>query len=657
MGHNDIFLDEAAADGRYKIKEKSGDPAVESSFGKYAWYDNGAEGAAPFLGIAISKNKFFIFKIFVSLVFIIVAGKAFYLQITEGEKYKIWADTNRIRQIPIVAERGIIYDRNQKPLVENIPDFYLAITPGDLPHDPDKRAELMQKISEIANMPPESIEERLSSFTAYNYQSVSIETNLTYEQAVKLEILAHEFPAIQIGSGLARKYDIPSSLSHAIGYLRKVDGEDLVADKNYFPTDNIGKTGLEFQYEKNLRGSYGRKQIEVDAMGRQTSVIAKEDAVAGNDLILSIDAELQKKTEEILAKHMAANDIKRAVVIISDVSTGEILALANEPSYDNNLFSGGLSANDYAKLANNANLPLFDRAVSGEYPSGSSIKPIFAAGALEEGLVTENTTFLSTGGIKVDKWFFPDWKVGGHGATNVRRALAESINTFFYIIGGGILQDNLKDFKIPGLGALKLKEYALKFGLAAKLGIDLPGEAAGFIPDPAWKQNSKKEMWYIGDTYHMAIGQGDILVTPLQVNSWTATFANGGTVYQPHLVKTMVYQNGSVGVVPAKIIAQPSVKPQNIEIVRQGLRDCVVYGSCHALSDLNFPVAGKTGTAQWGANKKSHAWFTGFAPYDKPQIAITVLMEEGGEGSATALPVAKEILWWYFNVLKHPLDS
>jgi len=651
MRQDNLFEQPAAGKERYKIKQRE-DLWIEESFGKNSWREKSGNNDA-FLGPSVLKKKFLIVKILLTLVLAIIAIKAFYIQICQGAKYKDWAEANRVRRIPIVAERGIIYDRNQKALVENIPDFYLALTPDGLPADENEKTDLIQKISQIVNMPPENIEERLSLFSPYNYKSVPVKTNITYEEAIKLQILSHTYPAIQVETGLARKYDIPQSLSHIIGYLRKVDKDDLNKNSNYFPTDDIGKDGLEAQYENILRGLYGRKEIEVDALGRQTTTLAKEDPVAGNDLILSIDIELQKKVEEVLKRHMAASGVKRGAVIVSDVNTGEILAIDSAPFYDNNIFSGELNTDDYALLLNNPNRPLFDRAVSGEYPSGSTVKPIFAAAALEEGIITKDTTFLSTGGIQVDKWFFPDWKIGGHGITNVRKALAESINTFFYIIGGGLIQDNLRDYKFAGLGVAKLKEYAQKFGLNAKLGIDLPGEATGLFPDPAWKQATKNEAWYIGDTYHLAIGQGDLLVTPLQVNSWTATFANEGIVYRPHLVKTIVYQDGKVGTISPQVLNKNFIKPQNIETVRQGLRDGVLYGSSSALNELGIQAAGKTGTAQWGINKKSHAWFTGFAPYDKPEIAITVLMEEGGEGSITALPVAKEILWWYFNVLKH----
>lgn len=634
----------------YRLNKKSDDSWIGSSFGRYAWHNKETtKQAVSFLGSSISKCKFLTLRFLIIFIIIILLGGTFYLQVAQGAKYQNKAEINRIRQAPIIAERGIIYDRNQKSLVSNIADFYLAITPNELPKDTNERANLLQKISKILNISPADVEEQLSFFSGLDYQSVPVKTNMTYNQAIELEILNNAYPAIKVEIGIGRNYDIPSSLSHIIGFLRKVNKQDLEDNSNYLPTDDIGKIGIELQYEKILRGKYGKKQIEVDALGRQTSILAKENPTPGDDIILTIDSDLQKKTETIFKKHLKAHGAKRGAVIISDVHNGEILAMVSMPAYDNNLFSGGLSYEDYNQLITDSNKPLFNRAIAGEYPSGSTIKPVFAAAALEEGIINAYTSFVSVGGIKVNKWFFPDWKMGGHGVTNVRKALAESVNTFFYIIGGGLLDSALKNFTIEGLGVQKLTEYAKKFNLNKKLEIDLPGESNGFLPSKEWKETSKKEMWYIGDTYHLAIGQGDILVTPLQVNSWTSVFANNGTLYKPHVLKTVLRQDGSVTVIEPKIINKNFIDKKNIQIVRQGLRDGVTYGSSRALQELNTSVAGKTGTAQWGKNKKPHAWFTGFAPYDNPEIAITILVEEAGEGSKIAVPIVKEILWWYFN--------
>jgi len=302
-----------------------------------------------------------------------------------------------------------------------------------------------------------------------------------------------------------------------------------------------------------------------------------------------------------------------------------------------------VSQEEYNAFLNDENNPLFNRAISGEVPSGSTIKPVVAAAALQERVISENTSFLSIGGLHIGQWFFPDWKAGGHGVTNVRKALAESVNTFFFYIGGGY-----QDF--VGLGVDRLVKYMRLFGLGEKSGLDLNGESAGFVPTSDWKEETKNEAWYIGDTYHISIGQGDILVTPLQVANFTAAVANGGILYRPYLVQSLLDENNQVvKQIEPQIIRRDFIDPYNLQVVREGMRQTVIAGSARSLSVLPVNSAGKTGTAQWSSKKQNHAWFTGFAPYENPEIVITVLVEEGREGSEVSVPIAKEILDWYFS--------
>jgi penicillin-binding protein 2 len=356
---------------------------------------------------------------------------------------------------------------------------------------------------------------------------------------------------------------------------------------------------------------------------------------------LTIDAELQRVAEESLKRVLHTYKKKRGAVIALDPRSGEILALVSLPGYDNNLFSKSISKEAFDVLINDPDKPLYSRAISGEYPPGSTFKLIIGAAALQEKLVTESTGFNSVGGIYVDKWFFPDWKAGGHGWTNITKALAESVNTYFYTVGGGY-QDQ------KGLGIEKIKEYGEKFGLSKPLGIDLPNEAGGFLPSEAWKEENKKEMWYIGDTYHAAIGQGDLLVTPLQIAAWTSVFANGGTLYKPHLVREILDpDNNLITEVKPIVLNQDFISPENVKIVNRGLRQTVTAGSAKGLANLPVLTAAKTGTAQWSSSKDPQAWITTFAPYDDPRIVVMVLVEEGGEGSRVSLPVAHDILnWW-----------
>ena len=412
---------------------------------------------------------------------------------------------------------------------------------------------------------------------------------------------------------------------------------------DYSLIDYVGKTGIEYFYEKELKGVSGKKNIEVDALGRQKKVINEIPAKNGYNIRLSLDLGLQLKAEEILKKHLENKKLNRASFIALNPSDGSVLALISLPAYNNNLFSGGISQDNYNELLNNPNRPLLNRAISGEFPAGSTIKPVFSAAALQEGVINEKTSFLSTGGLRISQWFFPDWKAGGHGNINVRSAIAWSVNTFFYYIGGGY-----GDFS--GLGLDKLMDYAKLFGLGQKTGIDLPAEASGFLPSAKWKEDNINEPWYIGDTYHLSIGQGYLLTTPLQVANYTAAIANGGTLYKPHMVSEIFDENGEViSKYQGEVIKNNFIDFKNMETVRLGMKDAVDYGSARLLSYLSVPSAGKTGTAQWSSTKDTHAWYIGFAPYENPEIAFVVLVEEGGEGSSTATPIASEILKWYFE--------
>jgi penicillin-binding protein 2 len=379
-------------------------------------------------------------------------------------------------------------------------------------------------------------------------------------------------------------------------------------------------------------------------------IINEEPAQDGHNLLLSIDLELQQKAEEILRAHLEKNKIEKASLIIINPNNGEVLTMISYPYYDNNDFAQGIKTEAYQELLNNPSQPLFNRAVSGEFPSGSTIKPIFAAGALQEGVISENTSFLSNGGLWIGRWFFPDWRAGGHGLTNVRSAIANSVNTFFYYIGGGY-----GDF--VGLGLDGLVKYSRLFGLGEKTGIDMSGEAAGFVPTREWKEEAKNEAWYIGDTYHFAIGQGDVLATPLQVANYTSVFANGGTLYKPRLVsKILDSSNNVVEDIKPEVVRENFIDEYNMNVVREGMRQTVTSGSARYLNSLPIEVAAKTGTAQWSTVKDTHAWFIGFAPYKNPELAFAILLEEGGEGSSTAAPIAYDILKWYFQE-KHKVDN
>lgn len=602
------------------------------------------------IGTNFTQKKAIIFSFFIIVLILIIVGRLFILQLLKGSHYLEIAKGNREKKVPIVSERGYILDRNGIQLTENIPNFSLVLNPSKLPNDKQEIDSIIKKLSVITNQSEDEIRLSIEQFSEYAYESVVIQENLDYETALSIQIRASDLPGLYIQRGSKRLYTYvsekdESSISHIIGYLGKIDINQLglLYSYGYLLSDSIGKTGIEKQYENDLRGKYGQVIYEVDAIGRQQNILSEIPPQSGNHIKLTIDLEIQKKLEEILGNQLKKQKKGKGSAIAINPKNGEILALVSLPSYNNNNFSGGIDYEIYKKYTENKNNPLFNRAVSGSYPSGSTIKPAIAASALEDGIITKNSSFLSTGGISVAPWFFPDWLVGGHGRTNVRYSLAWSVNTFYYYIGGGY-----KNFE--GLGIDKLIGYLRLFGFGEKLGIELPGENSGFLPSKEWKEDVKDEMWYIGDTYNVSIGQGDVLVTPLQIAFMTASIANGGILYKPKIVGSIFKSNYlDEEMLETEIIRDHFISDDNLKTVRQGMKDCVEYGSCRRLASLPIETAGKTGTAQWSSTKPPHSWYTSFAPYYDPSIVLTILIEEGAEGSSSAIPVADEFYrWWYY---------
>lgn len=611
------------------------------------------------LGTNFNEKKAYLLKFFIILFFFIMIGRLFFLQIINGEYYFQLAKGNREKNIPIVAERGQIYDRNGKQLTQNIPNFSLAIIPHRLPRKKEDLNIIINRLAEITNKPKEEIERIIMDFASYRYESIIISENLDYETALSIQIAAADLPGIHIQRGSKRLYILDEksmdtnknkqklmSMAHILGYESKLDKDELnrFYSQGYLPSDYIGKTGIEKSYENILRGTYGTTHLEVNAFGKEQSILSETPPIPGNHIKLTIDADMQNKLEEILIKTLKGSNKTRAAGIIINPNNGEILALVSLPAFDNNDFSGGIDAPTYNAYLENKDKPLFNRVISGTYPSGSTIKPAIAAAALQENIITPKTHFLSAGGINVESWFFPDWLPGGHGITDVRKSIAWSINTFYYYIGGGY-----KNFK--GLGVDKIVEYLKLFGLNSKLGVDLPYESEGFLPTKKWKEETKKERWYIGDTYNVSIGQGDVLVTPLQIAELTSIIANRGTVYKPHVVKAIINAlTRKEQEIKTSIIRENILLKENLQTVALGMKDCVDYGSCRGLSNLPMETAGKTGTAQWSNTKDPHAWFTVFAPFNKPQIVLTILIEEGESGSNAIIPAAEQFLnWWWVN--------
>lgn len=583
------------------------------------------------------KMFFFFFCISFFLVFFIRTAS---LQIFQGRMFQEQAENNRLREERENPTRGIILDRFGEVLVKNNSAFTLFISPKDLPKEEETRRVLLADVAKRTHKQIAELDLLLQGTKKEQEEPLIVDTHLSYEIFLDFLVQAENYPGFFVEKISQRNYlsSVPS-LSHILGYVGRISEEEyqLKKEDDYRRTDEIGKAGLEYSAEKALRGIPGINKIEVNALGEEVAFLSQEPPQDGQNITTTIDLAFQTFIEQQLQETLQETQISKASVVAIDPHSGEVYALVSFPTFDSNLFAARIDEEQYQQLLKNPDQPLFFRAISGSYPSGSIFKPFVATAALAEGIIQEQTTFLSTGGISLSSWFFPDWKAGGHGPTNLFKAIAESVNTFFYIIGGGYEQ-------VTGLGVDRITQYAALFGFGSPTGIDLPAEANGFLPSKAWKEETKKERWYVGDTYHLAIGQGDFLTTPLQMATAVSVLANGGTFFVPHLIKKI-----GENIQEEQSRELPESVKKVIPLVQKAMRQTVTQGSARFLSDLSQPIAGKTGTAQLGTNQKPHAWFTAFGPFEHPDLVLVVLLENGGEGSTVAVPLAKKIFSWWFE--------
>lgn len=590
---------------------------------------------------------------------LVLIFQLFNLQVIQGSKLKSMAEGNRLRIQTILAPRGYIVDRNGQQLARNTASFSLVVTPVDLPVE--GLDEMIAKVSGMFAISTDEINGKMASLDRNSLQPIVIKRGLSQHDSILFETHASELTGFSVRSIPIREYLEPEMFSHALGYTGVIAENELTSleDQGYDLNDFIGKSGIELSYEKYLRGVNGNKQVEVDASGQPIKLLGSVEPKPGNIVQLNIDAGLQTELYKSFLKD--SPNVKGAAVAMNP-KTGEVLALVSVPGYNNNLFAPGISTEDYQALLNNSNLPLFNRAIAGTYPPGSTIKLVAAAAALQENIVEKDTIIQDRGVITIPNQFNPGivynfvgWKRDGLGPMNVKSAIAESSDIYFYTVGGGY-----EPYGIQGLGAEKLADYYRKFGMGHQTGIDIQGEKPGTVADPAWKAeyfkgNAIDSQWYLGDTYHISIGQGDMLATPLQVATWTSAVANGGQLNKPTLLKQVTSQDGEVLYQPKpEILIQKSVDDDNIRAVQEGMRENVIgsSGSGRQLATLPISSAGKTGTSQFDGSDptRTHAWFTSYAPYEDPEIVITVLVEAGGESHAAAVPIAKNALqWWAEN--------
>lgn len=580
------------------------------------------------------------------LLAIVLFSKIFYFQFFQGKNLQIAAQNNKGSTNIIVPERGIIYDKNLKKLVSNSPAFDLVCDRAHFSVSSDKIAKEITDISIAVGENPADIENKIKSADS---SQVLVAEDINHDNLLVLETKISNLAGCNIQQNTARNYLYGPIFSQVLGYTARINKDEYSNSTGYSINDYIGKTGLEKYYETYLRGSPGQSMPDKSANNDQVL----QQPVAGDNLVLNIDAGLQSRLYNALAENITKMGGKKGAAVAMDPRTGAVLALVSYPSYDDNMFSGGISQANYSSIINDPNQPLFDRAISAKYPTGSTIKPFEASAALQENIISPDKQINDPGYILIHSQYDPNvtYRYGGvkpHGMVDMKKAIAVSSNIYFYTVGGGYGNQQ-------GLGPQRIKKYLSLFGWDQKTGIDLPGEFSGFIPDPAWKKSTRGQPWWDGDTYNLAIGQSDLETTPLQVADAYCAIANGGTLYKPQILNKIVSGSG----LDAKIIQQFSpqiirsgfIDPKNLEIVREGMRDGVTqdYGLSKSLNDLPVQAAAKTGTAEIGYQNQFNVWSSVFAPYDNPQIVLVVTAENVNGVGAVTLPVAHDVLQWYFS--------
>jgi len=588
--------------------------------------------------------------IFIIIILIgVLSLQTFKLQVISSNNFATLADKNRLKEITFRADRGIIYDKDKNILVRNKAIFDLVAIPDEITRDAGQLNEIIDEIAKNTHRDSSEIRDNLEKIDRASHKTELVLDNLDISSAIAVESALEKMPGFEIKNNAIREYSDAKYFSNIIGYTGRVNQKDLNSDVFYETSDFIGKGGLEAYYEKYLRGEKGKESLEIDASGRVINNVNNVDAKTGGNLILSLDGNLQKKLQDLLEERIKKIQIKEknsgaAAAVALNPRNGKILALLSLPAYDNNIFADPANKNKISAITQDPLSSLLNRAISGVYPPGSTIKPVMGAAALSEGVVNKNTIIVDRGVITVYNRNFFGYDHSGLGPMNIFSALAQSSDIYFYTVGGGY-----GDF--IGLGADKIAEYFKKFNLGTRLGIDLYGESDGVVPTKEWKSANIGKPWTIGDTYNISIGQGYLLVTPLQDAMWTSVFANGGTLYKPYLVDKIISgdDGSAVKEFGSQVINSNIVDQKYINIVREGMRQAVLTGTAGALRSLKVTSAAKTGTAEFGNDGQTHAWFTVFAPYDNPEIVLTILIEGGGEGGINAVPVAKDVLTWYFK--------
>jgi len=586
---------------------------------------------------------------FVLILFALLFGRFVYLQVIKYGHYHTLAEANRISIVPVVPNRGLITDRNGVVLASNYSAYTLEITPSKV-RDLETLIDELATIVHITPRDHRRFKKLLDE--SRNFESLPIRTRLSEEEIARFAANRYRFPGVEINARLFRQYPQAEIFSHVIGYIGRINERDLeqlaAADQlsNYRGTDHIGKIGIEQAYERHLHGNTGFEEVEIDSSGRAVRSLSRTPPVSGNNLVLTLDAQLQEFA------HNAFGDYRGALVAI-DPRNGAVLALVSKPGYDPNLFVDGIDTQTWQELNASLDRPLTNRALQGQYPPGSTIKPFMALAALELRKRTPNYTINDPGFFTLPgvghQW--RDWKRGGHGVVDLSKAIIQSCDTYFY----GLAND---------LGIDAIHGFLGKFGFGRHTGIDIEGEATAILPSQQWKMRRFRQKWFAGDTISVGIGQGYISATPLQLAHATAIIAASGTVHEPHLVQSLQdSRSNQITTIAPELARTLAFRPDHLALVKAAMVDVVRPGGTAARAGEKslFSFAGKTGTSQVIAIKqgeryqasrvqerqRDHALFIAYAPAENPTIALAIVVENGGSGSGTAAPIARAVFDYY----------
>ena len=570
-----------------------------------------------------------VFGFFV-LILLVFWGYCFSFQVVDYKSYAEKAEKNKFLSSEVEAQRGIIYDRDFKQLVSNTQTFDLVCNIYKLPKDEFEQEKQLREVSRIIDMPFEELKKNIFDMKEAGEVSFSLVRDVDKDKVIVLKTKEEELTGFAIVNKKKREYLSGYDLAHVLGY---VSGDS-----------SVGEAGIEKQYDEYLKEIPGEINREKDVYGNLVKEEVVKPSESGNNVVLNIDYDLQEKAAYFLSTAVAGYSAKGGSVVAVNPKTGEVLALVSYPSYDNNMFSRDLTKKEYNDLLKSPKTSFFNRAVAGEYPTGSTLKPMIGVAALEQGVVTVDQQLYCPAQIELnDGTVKKDWTF--HGWTDIYRAIAESVDTYFYMVGGGY-----KDFK--GLGIAKISKYLEKFGFGSLTGIDLPGEKQGLVPDAEWKEEKVGISWYPGDTYNISIGQGYFKATPLQLTMATASIANRGKLMKPQLVKSILDNNNeTIKSFSPEVLSENFVSLSAVDSIRQGMRQTVTSsaGTARSLQYLPVTSGAKTGTAQTGKNEIYHNWITIFAPYDDPEIVLTVMAESVPVNTGVANQVSREILGYYFG--------